>query len=107
MPAAPQPDGTAPRLRRRDSRRMAQLLALLVLLVVFPLLGMVAGTRPVPLSTTLDALLQFDAGNSDHLLVRHLRIPRALLAAVVGAALGVAGTVMQALAKISRNWLES
>ena len=76
---------------------MAQLLALLVLL------GMVAGTRPVPLSTTLDALLQFDPGNSDHLLVRHLRIPRTLLAAVVGAALGVVGTVMQALPKISCN----
>lgn len=95
----PQPDGTAPRLRRRDSRRMAQLLALLVLLAVLVLLGMVAGTRPVPLSTTLDALLQFDPGNSDHLLVRHLRIPRTLLAAVVGAALGVAGTVMQALTR--------
>ncbi len=78
---------------------MAQLLALALLLAVCVLLGMVAGTRPVPLATTLDAMLHFDPGNSDHLLVRHLRIPRTLLAVVVGAALGVAGTVMQALTR--------
>jgi iron complex transport system permease protein len=63
------------------------------------LFGFTIGTRPVTLATTWDSLFHFDAQSSDHLLVRNLRIPRTLLAIIVGAALGVAGTVMQALTR--------
>ncbi|UJJ33370.1 iron ABC transporter permease [Halopseudomonas maritima] len=53
----------------------------------------------MPPQTTLAALLQFDPGNSDHLLVRELRVPRTLLALVVGAALAASGVIMQALTR--------
>jgi iron complex transport system permease protein len=89
-------------MERRHSeagRRLAVLLGLFVLLVACALFGFTIGTRPVTLATTWDSLFHFDAQSSDHLLVRNLRIPRTLLAIIVGAALGVAGTVMQALTR--------
>lgn len=46
-----------------------------------------------------DAVTAFDPADNRHLLVRHLRIPRALAALLVGAALGAAGVVMQALTR--------
>lgn len=85
--------------RTGDRRRLAGVLALVAVLVVCVLFGIVAGARPIPLATTWQAILHFDPQSSDHLLVRHLRIPRTLLAVVVGAALGTAGTIMQALTR--------
>jgi len=89
-------------MERRHSaagRRLAILLGLVVLLAACALFGFTVGTRPVTLATTWDALFHFDPQSSDHLLVRNLRIPRTLLAIIVGTALGVAGTVMQALTR--------
>lgn len=63
------------------------------------LLSIAVGTRPIPPSVTWDALFAFDPADSDHLLVHHLRLPRTLLAALVGSALGVAGAIMQALTR--------
>lgn len=87
-----------PRERQRRLRRDG-LVILVVVLVLLVLLSVTVGTRPIPLSVTRDALLDFDPANSDHLLVRHLRVPRTLLAIVVGCALGVAGAIMQALTR--------
>ncbi len=57
------------------------------------------GTQVISPEETWRAITDFDPQNSNHLLVRHLRIPRTLLAIVVGAALGAAGAVMQALTR--------
>lgn len=57
------------------------------------------GERTVSVRTSLDAVFAFDPGNNEHLLVRHLRVPRTLLGVVVGSALGVAGAIMQALTR--------
>lgn len=92
-------DGTATPTRRIDRNRLIGLGALTFLLAVTVIFGIVAGARPIPLSTSWDAIVDFDPANSDHLLVRLLRIPRTLLAIVVGASLGVAGTIMQALTR--------
>ncbi|HEY8477583.1 MAG TPA: iron ABC transporter permease [Chloroflexota bacterium] len=53
--------------------------------------------------TVWTALVAFD-GSAEHLIVRTVRVPRALIAATVGAALGVAGALMQGL---TRNPLAS
>ncbi|MFC3705125.1 FecCD family ABC transporter permease [Devosia honganensis] len=79
--------------------RVAGLLVLPCLLAVLMLLSVGIGTRSIPPSVTWDALFAFDPANSDHLLVHHLRLPRTLLAAIVGAALGLAGAIMQALTR--------
>ncbi|MEP2783239.1 MAG: iron ABC transporter permease [Pseudoruegeria sp.] len=54
----------------------------------------------VPLNTAgvLDAFLAFD-GSREHLIIIDTRLPRAVLAVIVGAALGAAGAIMQALAR--------
>ncbi|MBD2848469.1 iron ABC transporter permease [Paenibacillus sp. IB182496] len=72
------------------------------LLVLAALAASVAlGKSMVPLGTVVDAFISFD-GSREHLIVRSVRVPRALMAMMVGASLGVAGSVMQA---ISRNAL--
>lgn len=79
--------------------RTAGLLLLSAVLVVGTFASATVGTRDIPLATTWDAVTAFDPANSAHLLVVHQRIPRALLAVVVGVSLGVAGAVMQALTR--------
>ncbi len=83
---------------RRRTRRVAVPVGL-VLLAALLLVSCCVGTRTLPLSVTWQAVQAFDPGNSDHLLVRLLRIPRTLIAVVVGCALGAAGAVMQALTR--------
>jgi len=85
--------------RKKARRRLAGLLALCGLVLACMLFGVVAGARPIPLATTWQAIVHFDPANSDHLLVRYLRIPRTLLAVVVGAGLGTAGAILQALTR--------
>ncbi|MGC9460170.1 FecCD family ABC transporter permease [Vibrio genomosp. F10] len=63
------------------------------------LISIFVGSRDIAVATTLEALTHFDANNSQHLIVHHLRMPRTLLAVVVGAALGVSGIIMQALTR--------
>ena len=45
------------------------------------------------------ALFAFDPSSTEHLIIRTLRLPRAAVAALVGAALGVAGALMQGLTR--------
>ena len=51
-----------------------------------------------------NALFHFDADNSAHIIVRELRLPRAIAAICVGAALAVSGAIMQGM---TRNPLAS
>ncbi|MFI0980990.1 FecCD family ABC transporter permease [Streptomyces sp. NPDC021093] len=91
---------TAPRAATR-SRAVPQLGLLvggLVLLVVVAVLSMGVGARPVPPGEVVRALFDF-RGTDDHLVVRDVRAPRALLAVAVGAALAVAGALIQTLAR--------
>jgi iron complex transport system permease protein len=78
-----------------------RLLGLLIGLVVLALVliaSIAIGARAIPLGTTLDALFGGLQGR-DAEIIRTLRIPRTLLGAEVGIALGVAGALMQALTR--------
>lgn len=57
------------------------------------------GAKSLPFATVIDAFTQFDAGIFDHIIVRELRLPRALIAALVGASLAVAGALMQGVTR--------
>lgn len=57
------------------------------------------GARAVPLAEVWRALTAPDPALFDHAVVRDLRLPRALSAAAVGAALAVAGALMQAVTR--------
>ncbi|MBM7506975.1 iron ABC transporter permease [Nocardioides salarius] len=72
------------------------LLALLLLAVVASL---ALGARDVSLAQVWAALVDPVAGDNDHLVVRDLRVPRTLVGLVGGAALGVAGALMQGVTR--------
>ncbi|MER7849652.1 iron chelate uptake ABC transporter family permease subunit [Kitasatospora sp. NPDC096077] len=74
---------------------MAGCAAVLALTV---LLSLAVGAKSIPLHTAFDAVFHF-TGGQDQLVVRHERLPRTELGLVVGAALGLAGALMQALTR--------
>ncbi|MBM7069710.1 iron ABC transporter permease [Actibacterium sp. 188UL27-1] len=53
------------------------------------------GAKAIPLTTVVQALLFYDDTIFDHVVIRDLRLPRALMAVAVGAGLSVAGALMQ------------
>ena len=73
------------------------LLSLLVLLISL-LVSVTLGAVEIPLSTIYAALTAFD-GSTDHLIIRTVRLPRSLIAILVGAAIAVAGTLMQGITR--------
>lgn len=95
--------GSRERVSVRASSRMrvllAWVLALLGLLVVVTFLSLAVGVRPVAVSTVLEALVHPAAGDNDHTVVRDLRVPRTVLGLVAGAALALAGAIMQGLTR--------
>jgi iron complex transport system permease protein len=66
--------------------------------------GIIVGTADISLQTVWDALFNFDDTSFQHLVIRTVRMPRVLAGALVGAALAVAGAIMQGL---TRNPLAS
>ena len=101
--SAPAPPGTwRLGLRSRSvlvDRRSAVTAAVLAALVLAAAaLSLAVGTPSVPLARTLPAVVG-SGEPGDVLLVQHLRLPRVRAALAVGAALGVAGVLLQTLAR--------
>jgi iron complex transport system permease protein len=78
--------------------RRAGLVLAIALLTVAALSSLAVGTRDIPLEDVVDALLH-GGDTQDATIVRDIRVPRTVLGVVVGAALGVAGALMQALTR--------
>jgi iron complex transport system permease protein len=74
------------------------LLALVAALLLVSLLSIAVGARSVGLGVVVDALRDHRPADSDHQVIAN-RIPRLLAGVLVGAALGVAGTIMQGVAR--------
>ncbi|MEU4302990.1 FecCD family ABC transporter permease [Kitasatospora aureofaciens] len=92
-------DTTAPPGKRRTPRhRILWLAAALAVLAVAVLLSLAVGSRNVPLSGTVGALLH-GGDSADAVVIRELRVPRTVVGLAVGAALGLAGAVMQGLTR--------
>ncbi|MFD3819063.1 FecCD family ABC transporter permease [Streptomyces rubiginosohelvolus] len=79
------------------ARYAAGLTAGLVLLALAVAGGFAVGAQPVPPAQVFAALLDPDAPHAS--IVREVRVPRTLLAVTAGAALGLAGAVMQGLTR--------
>ena len=86
-PAPPLPAGP-----RHGSARGLAVLAVILLLAC--LVSLAVGSRAIPLDTVVDVLLRPDASEAST-IVHDLRVPRTVLAIVVGVALGIAGALMQ------------
>lgn len=57
------------------------------------------GAKTIPLPTVIEALWSFDPASFDHSVIREMRLPRALIAAAVGASLSVAGALLQGVTR--------
>jgi iron complex transport system permease protein len=57
------------------------------------------GSKSIPLGTVVAAMTSYNGSLDDHVIVHDLRLPRTLLGLAVGAALGLAGTLIQALTR--------
>lgn len=83
----------------RARASLAAMLALSVLaLLVVVVLSIGVGARNLSPATVWDALFGGTGGEAD-LIVRHLRVPRTVAGVLVGAALGLAGALMQSLTR--------
>ncbi|MBQ1074465.1 iron chelate uptake ABC transporter family permease subunit [Micromonospora sp. C31] len=88
-----------PTVRRpgRAALRSAGLAASVLLLAAVAVLSIAVGAKPLPLTDVWQGLLHHDA--AEYAVVHRMRLPRTLLGLLAGAALGVAGAVMQALTR--------
>lgn len=69
----------------------------LVLLPVVILLGLSCGAVALSSQEVLSALAGGESGGQADLIVRHIRLPRVLLAGIMGASLAICGAAMQGL----------
>jgi len=88
---------TATATARRSSGLLLVVAAAVLVVVVFA--SIAYGSKPIGVRTVWDALFDYDATDNDHLIVRSLRVTRTVLGVAVGAALGVAGALMQGVTR--------
>lgn len=101
LPRIRERDSRAPGARQgegsRDRRRPLVLAALAAAVVIAIVLGLFIGSIAVPFDAVIHALTGATSGDPTSILIRELRLPRVLMAALVGGALATAGTAMQGL----------
>lgn len=92
------------RIRFRSWMRVALWLIGLMALGISLMLSISVGAAEIDLTMVWEALVNFDSNKAQHQIVMYLRAPRALVGALVGMGLAVAGAMMQGL---TRNPLAS
>ncbi|MGY0490505.1 FecCD family ABC transporter permease [Streptomyces sp. WG-D5] len=85
--------------RRSRNALAAGLLPLALVLAGAVLLSLVVGSGDVPLGDVLAGLFHPDRADRAQLIVREVRVPRTVAGLLAGVALGLAGTVMQGIAR--------
>ena len=91
---------TTNRISRKRSHffLITGLLVSLFVLILCLVLSLTYGAADISLSQVCSGLIAFD-GSIEHLIIRTVRLPRSLIAILVGAAIAVAGTLMQGLTR--------
>lgn len=90
-------------LNARRSRLAGLLLGLVMVAASFAA-SLTLGATEIPAPTFVQALMHYDPTRVAHLIIRTERLPRAVVAALVGASLAIAGALMQTM---TRNPLAS
>ncbi len=70
-----------------------------LLLALAMLTSIAFGAADIDAATVWQAMVDFNPEDTNHLIIRTLRLPRAITAAIVGASLAVAGAIMQGLTR--------
>ncbi len=80
------------------TKPVAGLVLGLLILVICLIFSVTLGAADISWHTVYTALTDFD-GSKDHLIIRTVRLPRSLLAVMVGAAISVSGALMQGITR--------
>ena len=80
---------------QKAARLTLGLLLLGLALAVIAMLSLATGARAIPLENVWTALVDFDPNATEHRIIWDLRMPRTVVGLMVGAALGLAGAVLQ------------
>lgn len=99
MTARTQSISSSNRLISRRSLLLPGLIIAFVLLVLCLLWSITLGAAKIDTQIVYQALFQYDPTNFDHLIIQTVRLPRVLSGITVGAALAVAGAMMQGLTR--------
>jgi len=83
---------------KNNKQRIVGLLFIIITFLFFICASIIYGYTDISWSTALQAFLDFNESN-EHYIVQNVRLPRALIAAAVGASLAIAGVIMQTLTK--------
>jgi iron complex transport system permease protein len=85
-------------LSKSTNKKIAGLLVGITLLLLLMCGSLVFGYANTNWKIAYDSFISFD-GSNEHIIIHNVRLPRALIGAVVGASLAIAGAIMQALTK--------
>lgn len=91
-------DARRPGVAQSNAVRLGWLLAAIAVLLAVLVASIAIGSKDIPVSTVFEALFAYD-DSDDHAIIQALRVPRTLMGLVVGAALGMAGALIQALTR--------
>lgn len=83
----------------RDRRGRLLLLLAIVLLAVMVVVSLMIGARGVSPWVVIEAFVRPDPDSADHIVVLTQRVPRTVIGILAGAALALAGTLMQGLTR--------
>ncbi|MBU3177886.1 iron ABC transporter permease [Clostridium estertheticum] len=75
-----------------------------VLILITIILSILYGAKHIDFIVVWNALFNYDPGNLDHNIIRSSRLPRVMVALLVGAYLAISGALMQGM---TRNYLAS
>lgn len=79
-------------------KKILKLVVVTIALILFMGMSIILGYTDTPIMLTYEAFTSFN-GSNEHLIIQTVRLPRALIAASVGASLAIAGVYMQTLTK--------
>lgn len=90
---------SSPSARSLLGRRLLGMGVLVGVLFLAAIVSLAVGAKSIPVGDVVQAFTGYDALDTNHLIVRELRLPRTMVGIMVGMALGVAGAVMQAVTR--------
>ncbi|MFC5559761.1 FecCD family ABC transporter permease [Ureibacillus thermophilus] len=85
-------------LLKRTSYKWIGLFVTFLLMIGFMCASVIFGYADTTWRTAIDSFTHYN-GSNEHVIIQKVRIPRALIAAAVGASLAIAGVLMQTLTK--------
>ncbi|MDL4842144.1 FecCD family ABC transporter permease [Aquibacillus rhizosphaerae] len=90
-------------LHTRSLKIIGVIIGVLLLLCTF-FLSIVLGATEISLKMAFDSFVSYDSTSTEQVIIQTTRVPRAIIASIIGANLAIAGALMQAL---TRNPLAS